>query len=528
MGRHGGAARLDMDDGYVLGPPEAVFPAVRRFADRVRAVGLELQVSKCACHSPDCDLLNHPLRPSDMPVGAFRLPGVDAVGRGIPIAGVPVGDEDYVAAYLGHKANQTVSKIETVVTKLRDLHVQSLYSATLHCLNPMLQYWTQHNYPEQITARARTVDHAVLAAVTMCFGTDILDNDVAMRRLRLPARRYGGGLRSLVDVAPAAFVGTLCRVAPLFGNRRDDDWHEVQGFLPLLSAVLPATRSASDFQERPFHRLLTSGSQLGHALAAAWAGMQREVGADSPGPLQQPLEDAGYGMAKLQKALTEQRERTRVLQLDATIRGLPAEDVGRLTWLSLDKFSTVWVTAWPARDAYLSNPEFGEVGAAYFALPSPACRSLVGQVIGRSRQTLDPHGLRLTTATLPGDGWRTQHDVLKWRLSEDAREMGVRCRTEVYGLFAAVIPQAGRLLAFANRHANDRAWCPTSLSLLPWMGRSVSCCSSSRPYMPDPAPMTTPLTGVRLWRAELGPCQPSTLPRPATSTSSSAAPRLVP
>ena len=130
--------------------------------------------------------------------------------------------------------------------------------------------------------------------------------------------------------------------------------------------------------------------------------------------------------------------------LDVDIRALPAEDVRRTTWLSLDKFSTVWVSCWPSRDAYLSNPEFGEVACAYFALPSPACRPLVGQRIGRSNLTLDRHGLRLTTATLPGDGWRTQHDVLKWRLASDAKELGVRCRTEVYGLFAACIPQAGR------------------------------------------------------------------------------------
>ena len=154
-----------------------------------------------------------------------------------------------------------------------------------------------------------------------------------MRRLQLPARKYGGGLRSLVDVAPAAFVGTLCRAAPHFANRRDDDWNEVQGFLPLLSTVLPAIRSAGDVQERPFQRLLTSGSQPGRALAAAWAGMQREVGADSQGPLQHPVEIAGHGTAKLQKALTEQRERARFLQLDVAIRRLPGEDVGRLTWL---------------------------------------------------------------------------------------------------------------------------------------------------------------------------------------------------
>ena len=152
--------------------------------------------------------------------------------------------------------------------------------------------------------------------------------------------------------------------------------------------------------------------------------MQQEVGADSEGPLQQPVANAGHGTTKLQKALTDQREKVRFQQLDAEIRQLPPGDVRRMTWLSLDKFSTVWVSAWPTRDTYLSNPEFGEVAASYLAFLSPACQAHVGQLIGRSRETLDRHGLRLTTAPLPGDGWRTQHDVLKWRLTADAAEMG--------------------------------------------------------------------------------------------------------
>ena len=48
----GGAARFDMDDGYVVGPPEAVFPAVLRFSDNIRDLGLELQLEKCECYSP--------------------------------------------------------------------------------------------------------------------------------------------------------------------------------------------------------------------------------------------------------------------------------------------------------------------------------------------------------------------------------------------------------------------------------------------------------------------------------------------
>jgi len=66
---------------------------------------------------------------------------------------------------------------------------------------------------------------------------------------------------------------------------------------------------------------------------------------------------------------------------------------------------------------------------------------MIGQPIGNTRATLDMHGHRLVSASLPGDGFRTQHDALKWRIDEDLREMGVRTRTEVYGLFAAVLPQ---------------------------------------------------------------------------------------
>jgi hypothetical protein len=50
----------------------------------------------------------------------------------------------------------------------------------------------------------------------------------------------------------------------------------------------------------------------------------------------------------------------------------------------------------------------------------------------------------LVCACLPGDGWRLQHDAIKWRLDADMREMGIRARTEVYGLFASALPQQAR------------------------------------------------------------------------------------
>ena len=146
----------------------------------------------------------------------------------------------------------------------------------------------------------------------------------------------------------------------------------------------------------------------------------------------------------VQRALTKWKEKARMQALDVDIRALPSTDIRKAAWLNVDRFSTVWVSAWPSADFQLSSPEFLEVATFYFGLPSPACVALVGDPIANLRQVLDAHGTRLTTATLQGDGWRTQHDAIKWQLVQDAREMMFRLRHEVYGLFAASIPQAGR------------------------------------------------------------------------------------
>eukprot|EP00973_Karenia_brevis_P044077 6108224-Karenia_brevis.AAC.1 len=54
---------------------------------------------------------------------------------------------------------------------------------------------------------------------------------------------------------------------------------------------------------------------------------------------------------------------------------------------------------------------------------------------------LDQHGFRLCAASLPGDGWRDQHDALKWAIYQDMRAASARATPEVYGLFA---PQRAR------------------------------------------------------------------------------------
>ena len=53
----------------------------------------------------------------------------------------------------------------------------------------------------------------------------------------MAARMFGGGLRSVVDIDPAAFVGTLCRSAPLLVDRAHENWNVQVGSLFQVSAV---------------------------------------------------------------------------------------------------------------------------------------------------------------------------------------------------------------------------------------------------------------------------------------------------
>jgi len=48
---------------------------------------------------------------------------------------------------------------------------------------------------------------------------------------------YGGGLRSLIDLGPAAFIGMLFRTVPLFADRTVQDQH-IAGFMPALNQAL--------------------------------------------------------------------------------------------------------------------------------------------------------------------------------------------------------------------------------------------------------------------------------------------------
>ena len=79
-------------------------------------------------------------------------------------------------------------------------------------------------------------------------------------------------------------------------------------------------------------------------------------------PRSAPVDLAGRGVLKLQRTMAAQREAAHKQALDVHIRGLfVVDDRRRAAWVNLARFSTTLVTAWPCRDACLTNVTFLEV-----------------------------------------------------------------------------------------------------------------------------------------------------------------------
>lgn len=57
-----GSCAIDMDDGYMEGPPDTVFPALEEFLRDLRKIGLNARLDKFAAISPNLDLSEHPER----------------------------------------------------------------------------------------------------------------------------------------------------------------------------------------------------------------------------------------------------------------------------------------------------------------------------------------------------------------------------------------------------------------------------------------------------------------------------------
>eukprot|EP00873_Tetraselmis_striata_P009958 jgi/Tetstr1/430222/TSEL_020051.t1 len=109
---NGGAARFNADDGFLVGLPEHVWPALHAFRTSIKAsVGLEVRFDKMQAYSADMEAARREA-PADI-----EWPELDA-HHGIAVLNVPLGSPEYVQAYMRGRAEELQEEVDASLSKL--------------------------------------------------------------------------------------------------------------------------------------------------------------------------------------------------------------------------------------------------------------------------------------------------------------------------------------------------------------------------------------------------------------------------
>ena len=119
--------------------------------------------------------------------------------------------------------------------------------------------------------------------------------------------------------------------------------------------------------------------------------------------------------------------------------------------MNLNRTSQSFVGSAPLVGTAFCNSDWFQANQDYYGVESSMCAAYVGTTVGRRGATLDPYGIALTTAVLPGDGWRRMHDSIKWEISSLLSYCFVDYTAEAYGLFSPCIAQQEAFGALPRR-----------------------------------------------------------------------------
>ena len=183
---------------------------------------------------------------------------------------------------------------------------------------------SQNNFSPDLTREpARIVDRALDRALEACLrGTRVADDPLVRRRLALPIRFMGGGLRRKEDVRLAAYAGSLVTAVKQFSSRQARDGSTMPGFFPSLAPSLGGVTYSNNAELLGHY--LASGAPAATALARAWEEMQAEVSDCSKGgPLSESITGrAAHVGAHLQREITKHRELAAAEKLHEEMKGL--------------------------------------------------------------------------------------------------------------------------------------------------------------------------------------------------------------
>ena len=316
LAAYGGMAKFGMDDGYAMGPPEVVFPAIEKFANDVQ------QHCLLVWEKTKTEVFTwNGIVPNNATAGLTRAGTfIDGIFEpGFLCYGVPVGTDKYVE-FMMEKKMSDIAKTAKLSCDLLDEERQSLWAILRLSLSQQLDYWLQLCYPSNVKAAAEKMDDIlweVLETTALSTiprknlgnqATKVMIPGLQARSyqewmIRQPIRLGGFGLCSQIDLSPAAFIGAVEQVLPSFVGTK--------GVCQQLAHLIG---SMEDTQLR-WQTLLQSGCRTGQELATAWQTLQDEaqhlcdfLGKDVDVPLAVSVEAIEEGRTDGRETLTQDKQ----------------------------------------------------------------------------------------------------------------------------------------------------------------------------------------------------------------------------
>eukprot|EP00873_Tetraselmis_striata_P005469 jgi/Tetstr1/425733/TSEL_016153.t1 len=428
-----GAARFNGDDGFLVGPPEHVWPALHAFRTSIKpSVGLEVRFDKMQAYSADMEAVRREAPPD------IEWPELDG-HHGIAVLNVPLGSPEYVQAYMRGKAEELRQEVDASLSKLLSA-------------KPILP---------SVEAFAEAVDATILAAVERAlgvsfdpstYGTDTnpvvtaflaellhdpdpmaaevatMSEDAVARarsRLHLPTRLKRAGIRRMATVRDAAFIGCMNAILPMFLTRNSGTNTPTPSFFdPQLGSVLGRGSFNATSSARQYDHFLNDahGSDSYAAeMREAWGRLQAATAGHLCDADARQMEREVEAASGSQKELTAFLDQANNSRLRNELCALPATS--------------------------MTPHELREVAAGYFLLPSPCLAPVVGsQIILPSTEhnpvIVDLYGDALMNLPAPGDAhWRVQHDAIADAFRDHCvHDLDIAVRGEVDDLFQQAVP----------------------------------------------------------------------------------------
>eukprot|EP00873_Tetraselmis_striata_P042402 jgi/Tetstr1/462666/TSEL_000694.t1 len=407
-----GAARFNADDGFLVGLPEHVRPALHAFRTSIKAsVGLGVRFDKMQAYSAAMEAARREA-PADI-----EWPELDG-HHGIAVLNVPLGSPEYVQAYMRGKAEELREEVDASLSKLLSAKPSRRYTHALHhhawallkhCMQHKAGYWLRNCLPSEVEAFAEAVDVTILAAVQRVLGVSF-DPSTYGTDTNPVVTDFLGELLHDPDPMPAEVLDNSGTNTPTPGF-----------FDPQLGSVLGrgsfnATSSARQYDHflNDAHGSDSYAAEMREAWGRLQAASAGHLGDADARHMEREVE-AASGSQKELAAFLDQANNSR---LRNEVCALPATCRERILFNQLDTASGMWTVAIPTARTAMNPHELREVAAGYFFLPSPCLAPVVGcQIILPSTEhnpvTVDLYGDALMNLPAPGDAhWRVQHDAI--------------------------------------------------------------------------------------------------------------------